>query len=202
MFLQKVYFQEFSASDFQDICLSSHLWKMHGMQFRWHPDPLHKPQWRVIWRSVIWRSGWLWKNDKMVIGLHKVFLVFMSKYFKIIFPLPFISILSPQLNPLGFRCQLKWMMHWFDSIFVVKKFWKLSRKLWIKDLTALLGSQNCSMSSQSQIHPIFIESELFWRYSWIQNTTVQVHNKNRSKPIISVKVPRFSTGPKKLALIL
>ena len=193
MFLQKVYFQEFNASDFQDICSSSHLWKMHGMQFILHPDPLHKPQWRVIWRS-----GWLGKNDKMVIGFHKVFLVFMNKYFKIIFPLPFISIPSPQFKPLG----LQWMMHWFDSIFVVKKFWKLSRKLWIKDLTALLGSQNCSMSSQSQIYPIFIESELFWHYSWIQNTTVQVHNKNRSKPKISVKVPRFSTGPKKLALIL
>ena len=153
MFLQRVYFQEFNASDFQDICLSSHLWKMHGMQFKWHPDPLHKPQWRVIWRSVIWRSGWLWKNDKMVIGLHKVFLVFMNKYFKIIFPLAFISISSPQFKPLG----LQWLMHWFDSIFVVKKFWKLSRKLWIKDLTALLGSENCSMLSQSQIYPIFIE---------------------------------------------
>ena len=144
MFWQKVYSHEFNASDFQDICSSSHLWKMHGMQFKWHSDPLHKPQWRVIWRS-----GWLWKNDKMMIGLFKVFLVFMNKYFKIIFPLPFLFILSPQLKPLGL---LQWMMHWFDSISVVKKFWKLSRKLWIKDLTALLGSQNCSMSSQSQMY--------------------------------------------------
>ena len=65
MFLQRVYFQEFNASDFQDICLSSHLWKMHGMQFKWHPDPLDKPQWpMVIWEVVDYE-----KNDKMVIGL-------------------------------------------------------------------------------------------------------------------------------------
>ena len=165
---------------FQDICSSSHLWKMHGMQFRWHPDPLHKPQWRVIWRS-----GWLGKNDKMVIGLAQSIPSIHEQVFQNHIPTSlyiYPQFPSPQFKPLG----LQWMMHWFDSIFVVKKFWKLSRKLWIKDLTALLGSQNCSMSSQSQIYPIFIESELFWRYSWIQNTTVQVHNKNRSKHKISV----------------